>query len=305
LEMLRLYCKRGMENHLKTSELRLNTLKIVRQAECCGYEIHKKLEAQGVEVDIGRLYKVLTEMLTGGMLGCRWEKSSKGPDKRVYRLSENGRKELDRIFRDAIDTVHEYYSEYLLSLPSRTSVFEAFANMAAPEVGEQCKVAFFARNTSPIHEGILAAVHSRLPACEIYATHPTEVNLNRSLENLISLHGDYDSIPLREKYVDLLIIEGLPGSQGLSKAVAEWCRVMKEKARLVIIVPTAIFSEFKDPLSLGDFFEKMEHQTTGEVPGKGETLRRILQNHFREVEKKQMLQMTCLVAHGKARLQTN
>jgi hypothetical protein len=244
-------------------------------------------------------------MLTEGMLSCRWEKSDKGPKKRVYRLGEKGKKELDKIFRDAIDTVHEYYNEYLLSLPSCTSVFEAFARMAAPEVREQCKVAFFARNTSPIHERILAAVHSRLTTCEIYATHPKEINLNFSFENLISLNGDYDSIPLREKYVDLLIIEGLPSSQGLSKAVAEWGRVMKEKGRLVIIVPTAIFSEFKDLLSIGDFVEKMEHQTAAELPGKGETLRRILQNHFLEVEKEQMLQMTCLVAHGKAKLQTN
>jgi DNA-binding PadR family transcriptional regulator len=294
-----------VENPLKTSELRLSILKIVRQTECYGYEIHKRLAAQGIEIDIGRLYKVLMEMLTEGMIGCRWEKSDRGPKKRVYRLGENGGKELDKIFRGAIDTVHEYYSEYLLSLPNRTSVFEAFAKMAAPEVREQCKVAFFARNTSPIHERILAAVHSRLPACEIYATNPTKVNLNRSFENLTSLHGDYDSIPLREKYVDLLIIEGLPGSQDLSKAVAEWCRVMKEKGRLVIIVPTAIFSKFKDPLSIGDFVEKMEHQTTGEVPGKEETLMLILQNHFQEVEKKQMLQMTFLVAHEIVKLQTN
>jgi len=266
------------------------------KAECYGYEIHKRLASQGIQIDIGRLYNVLADMLTEGLLVCRWEKSAKGPQKRVYRLSEKGKKELDKILQDAIDTVHAYHAEYLLSLPSSSKAFEDFALMVAPEVKAYYRMAFFAQGFSIVDERILAVIKGRLTGSEIYVVCPKGVNLNLNVENVIFLHGEYESIPLKEKYVDLLIIEDLPSRQNLWKAAREWYRVTKEDGRLVLIAPTTFFCTFKDPLSIGDFVEKMKLQDHGGEPGKGETLMRILGKHFRKVEKRQMLQMTCLVA---------
>ncbi len=281
---------------MKTSDLRIKILQTVQKADCYGYEIHKKLAAQGIEVDIGRLYKVLTEMLTEGLVGCRWEKSGKGPEKRVYRLAEKGVKELDRLLRDAIDIIHEHYSEYLLSLPAATSVFDALARIAVPEPVEHSKIAFFAKNPSPVHQRIFASLLERIPKSEVFAVQPIGVNLNLNIKHMVSLHGDYDSIPVRDKHITLLIVEGLPHEQDLVKAAEEWHRVIQENGRLVLITPTAVFSPYKDPLSIGDFIEKIEHASGSDEIGRGETLVQILERFFQKVKKRQMLQMTLLLA---------
>ncbi len=283
---------------LKTAELKFKILKIVRKADCYGYEIHKVLVSQGVKIDLGRLYKVLTEMSIDEELVYRWLKSSRGPDKRVYTLGEKGKVELGLILRKAIETIHESYVEYLLSLPTRISIFEAFAKMVAPEIQENCKFIFLSKNPSPVHESILTALYDRSRKSEYYIIYPKEVIFENKIENFVYLHGDYDNIPLREKYADLLVIEGFPEIHNLSKAVGEWYRVIKEGGRLVIIAPTAVFSALKDPLSIGDFVEKMEHSQNRRIePGQGEALTTLLQSHFARVERKQMLQMTVVIAY--------
>ena len=281
---------------LKTNEIKLNILRTIGEAERYGYEIHKILETQEKEIEIARLYKVLKDMLTEGTLTCRWEKSKMGPEKRVYKLAEKGRTELTKILQEAIITVHDHYIEYLLNLPTENSVLESFARMAAPVLKKESKIAFFAPRISRIHERLLIAIQKRLTKSEVFIVLP-EIDANSGSMGTISLRGNYDTIPLRSKYVDLLILDGLPSQSNSSKAVEEWQRVLKEKGTVVLIVPRAAFSALKDPLTIGDFLEKMEHQSSdGRKTGNGETLQRLLEEYFMEVQKEEMLHMTFLIA---------
>ncbi len=284
---------------MKTADIRLNILKIIKDSECYGYEIHQKLAAQNKEIEIGRLYKVLKQMQTESVLECYWERSQKGPEKKMYKIAEKGKKELNEILLDAIETVHAFYGEYLLSLPNKTSIFGAFAKMVSPNAKEHCNIAYYAASPSPMHNRLIAALQSRLQPSEFYVIHPRKVNLNLTINNVISLSGDHDSIPLKERHVDLLVIEDLPNNQDPEKATKEWIRVLKEKGTLAIIAPAVIFSKFKDPLTIGDFMEKIEHQNQHfEEAANSEVIQQLLEKHFRKVLKKDMLQMTILLAES-------
>jgi PadR family transcriptional regulator PadR len=94
---------------MRMRELKRNILKIVGDKEFYGYELHKKISALDVKIEISRLYRVLNEMLREELLEGKWEKSYFGPKKRVYKLGEKGRKELDNILLEAIKTVHMFY----------------------------------------------------------------------------------------------------------------------------------------------------------------------------------------------------
>ena len=98
---------------LRTQELVNTVLKLSGGREFYGYDLHKKLTSEVAEVEISRFYRVLIRMLNEGLLKSRWEKSSFGPRRRVYLLGEKGRKELDRILLDSIQTIHDFYADYL------------------------------------------------------------------------------------------------------------------------------------------------------------------------------------------------
>ena len=97
-------------------DLKTIILKMFRNSEFYGYEAHKRLMAEGIGQDSSRLYRVLNEMVKEGLLEGRWEKSPRGPRMRVYSLGEAGKKELDKTFRDAMQTIHYFYDEYIQEL---------------------------------------------------------------------------------------------------------------------------------------------------------------------------------------------
>jgi SAM-dependent methyltransferase len=200
---------------------------------------------------------------------------------------------------DAIETIRTHYSEYLLKLPTETSIFEGIAKMVIPQQLKQCKIAFYAPRLSIMHERIFSALKKRLPECETYVVHSKSINTNSNPTIAIFLNGDYNSIPLRSKYVDLLILEGLPNNKNAARAVEEWHRVLRDNGTLVVIVSKPVFSKFKDPLTIGDFIEKTENQNVSKGENvNGELLQKLLEKRFLKIRKKEMLQMIFLTAHN-------
>ncbi|MCW4052108.1 MAG: PadR family transcriptional regulator, partial [Candidatus Bathyarchaeota archaeon] len=106
---------------MRTRELKRIILQMFGDREFYGYNVHKKISAMNIKIEISRLYRVLNEMLREGLLEGRWEKSHLGPRKRVYKLGRKGKKELDEVLLDAIKTVHTFYGKYLLALPADTN----------------------------------------------------------------------------------------------------------------------------------------------------------------------------------------
>jgi DNA-binding PadR family transcriptional regulator len=282
---------------VRAEDLKKNILKMFRGKEFYGYEIHKKLASEDVRVEISRLYKVLNEMLRERLLEGRWEKSHSGPEKRVYSLSGKGREELDRIFLDATETIHAFYSEYLLSLPSKVSVFDHICRLLAEKLGKQSIIVYITPEYSAMHERMICCLHSKVHQAKIYLLKPRSADLHLRLDNLLFLQGSYEKVPLKDGYADLIVMTNIPENHLLKAALREWRRVLKESGRLAILTPTIFAREYKDPLTISDFIEKHEHEARKLVERvHKKAFRALLKNFFQKVEEKQIVHITIFSA---------
>lgn len=282
---------------MRTEDLKRVILRMFGSREFYGYDFHKELEAEKVKVGISRLYRVLTGMLRDGLLEGRWEKGQLGPRKRVYRLSNKGRKEREKILLAAIDTVHGFYSEYLLNLPGETNVLSRISKLTLSDVDREGEIVFISAEYSVMHEKILSVLHGEVPESKIYFVKPASLTVDSDLVNLWLLNGTYDSIPLRDNYVNLLIVVDIPKKDSVEKSLREWRRVLKQHGTLAIITPTILIHEYNDPLSIGNFIEKYEHKALekGEYV-EAKALELQLRKFFHKVEEKQIVDMTIILA---------
>ncbi len=62
-----------------------------------GYELRRELDAHHLLVDPSVLYRSLRKLESDGTVQSRWMKSEAGPRRRFYRLTAQGRRELDAI----------------------------------------------------------------------------------------------------------------------------------------------------------------------------------------------------------------
>ena len=283
---------------MRTEDLKKIILRIFGTREFYGYEVHKELASEKVEVGLSRLYGVLTEMLRDGLLEGRWEKGRLGPRKKVYRIGEKGKKEREKLLLDAIETVHRFYSEYQLTLPAQTNVLTSVCKLLSSNVDKRGEIAYISPSYSVMHERQLHNLHVEVPEAKIYFVKPASLAVDLNFDNLGFLSGTYDNIPLRSGFVDLEIIVGVPEKDSLKKSLTEWYRVLKQSGTLAIITPTVLIRKYKDPLSISDFMEKYEHEASekGEYM-EAEPLRALLQKFFDKVEEKQIVHMTIFLAH--------
>jgi DNA-binding PadR family transcriptional regulator len=284
-------------NVLRTEDLKKIILRMFGSREFYGYEIHRELASEKIGVGISRLYRVLTEMLRDGWLEARWEKGRLGPRRRVYRIGGKGREEREKILLAAINTVHGFYSEYLLALPPDANVLNSVCRVLINSVDRRGELAYISPRCSVMHERILHTLHDEMPEARICFVKPASLTVNLNFDNLWFLNGTCDSIPLRDGYVDLAIVGEVPERNCLEKSLRELRRVLKQGGKLAMIVPTVLMRRYDDPLSIGNFIEKYEHETLE----KGEYLearafKGLLQNLFDKVEEKQVVHMTVFLA---------
>jgi SAM-dependent methyltransferase len=113
------------------------------------------------------------------------------------------------------------------------------------------------------------------------------------------MNGTYDSIPLKQGYVDLLVIVGVPNGLSLEKSLKEWRRVLKHDGRLAICVPTVFMHRYDDPLPIGSFIEKYEHKTLDEGQYlEAEEVKALLRKSFQNVEEQQIVHITLFLARN-------
>jgi DNA-binding PadR family transcriptional regulator len=281
-------------------DLKTTILKMFKNSEFHGYEAHKRLITEGVEMDISRLYRVLNEMLSEGLLEGRWERSLRGPRMRVYRLGEGGRKELDRIFRDAIDTTHYFYSEYLMSLPPEVNAFNIISRRISSNLKAGGNIVFVASQYSAPIERIIRGLHDEAPEAKIILVKPECLTIELKLDNLVFMEGTYTSIPLRDGYAALLYIVNIPTADSLEKALGEWCRVLGQSGTLAIATPTINVEKHKDPLTIGDFMERYEHEGTAKgVYVDKSFVEETLKKSFHRVTERQIIHLTIFLASEK------
>lgn len=76
-------------------------LEIINQEETYAYEISQKLAAFGFgEISEGTIYPIMLRMQKNGLITATLRESSSGPKRKYYRLSDEGRNELDVFIED-------------------------------------------------------------------------------------------------------------------------------------------------------------------------------------------------------------
>jgi PadR family transcriptional regulator, regulatory protein PadR len=70
-------------------------LLLADEAPSYGYELHARLKSLGLNGgDHGTVYRLLNLMESDGLVTSSWERSSSGPRRRRYRVTEEGRQTL-------------------------------------------------------------------------------------------------------------------------------------------------------------------------------------------------------------------
>jgi PadR family transcriptional regulator PadR len=278
---------------MRTPILKQLILKLFGNREFYGYQIHKILVSEGVKIEISRLYRVLNGMMREGLLESRWEKSRLGPRKRVYKLGKKGRNDLKNILLDAIRTVHGFYGAYLMGLLPKINVFDDLVSSFTEGLKGHGKIAYIISKYSRMNEVLLSTIQNKFPQVKLFLVKPDSVEVDLNLDNLSIMDGSYTYIPLKKEYVDLLVVIDLPKKERLKTALKEWSRLLKQDGKLVICAPTILLSKYEDPLTIGDFIEKYEHETIE----KGEHfdsdfLRTQLNKFYEKIEEREIVHMS-------------
>ena len=72
-------------------------LLLLRDEPGYGYELRRALERRAIELDRAVLYRSLRTMEHAGLIASGWSRSTAGPRRRVYEITDAGRQELGRI----------------------------------------------------------------------------------------------------------------------------------------------------------------------------------------------------------------
>jgi PadR family transcriptional regulator PadR len=88
-------------------------LLLLRDKPAHGYELLEQLPElmPGDRADMGNLYRILRSLEREGLVSSAWDDEESGPSKRVYELTESGRKVLD-LWVGAFKKVEQQISKF-------------------------------------------------------------------------------------------------------------------------------------------------------------------------------------------------
>lgn len=286
---------------MRTLELKSIILKLIGNREFYGYEMHKELEERQIKIGIGRLYSVLAEMKKEGLLEDRWEKSQTGPRRRVYRIGRKGKIEREKLLLEAIRTVHDFYVEYLLNLPPKMGVFESVSKNLAKNLSKTATIGYVtSKFTGPVRR-IIRQLRDDVPNGRIYAISSDSANIDLGIDNVVVIEGSFEDIPMKDDYLNLLIVTGNIEEDNLNAYLSEWRRVIGKDGALVIAVPTATITRYEDPMRIGEFIEQREHsQNTNETMPSSKVLQEEMKHFFKVVKETEVVHVSFLVGEGTA-----
>ncbi|MFW9768248.1 MAG: PadR family transcriptional regulator [Candidatus Thorarchaeota archaeon] len=281
---------------MRTKEVQQFILSSFGRGEFYGYEVHKALELHGESIGVSRLYRILDEMKQSGLLKDRWEKSTSGPQKRIYVLTRKGITERNKLLFEAIDVVHDFYLEYLLSLPPKEDVFKKTSRLMSNGLGKNGVAACIARKPSVQLKQILSDLRSKISNGNTFLIHPFYSEREFSIEDWQNLDGSQGNIPLKDDYLDLLLVVDLPPKEEADHCFNEWRRAIKPNGKLAIIIPTILITDYPNPLLIGMFMEKMEHgENIDEKRMNVDSIRVNLGNYFGKIEEHNIVHMTLFI----------
>lgn len=273
-------------------------LRMFNDSEYHGYDISKHLAEESTAVELSRLYRVLNDMENEGLLKGRWEKSERGPRKKVYSLGKGGVEEREKMLLEAIETVHAHYDQYIMGLPQEYSVFDSIVGKLL-ETPSDGNLGLITPVFASIHHRLILMINEKSPEATIYLISPQHIEIDPSLQNIIQLDGFYNDIPLKEDFLDILAIIGVPPVNLIEKCCMEWKRSLAKGGKLAILTPTVLIEKFQHPMPIGQFIENYEHTSTNryEFPDK-EKLDELLKANFNEVSYDKIIHISTYIARN-------
>lgn len=247
---------------MRTDELKRKIIQLFNDNEFHGYDISKKLAENSEEIELSRLYRVLNSMAKERLLVGRWEKSDRGPKKKVYSLDAGGIEAREKMLLDAIEIVHDHYDRYIMELPREYSVFEILVSKMLKGVTGAPNVVYITPFFATIHHRMITTILDHLPEANIYLIMPKQEEISLKSLNLVQMEGFYTDIPLKQNFSDLVFITGVPPVVMVDEAIEEWKRNLKEDGKIAIVSPTVMLEEIHHPMPIGKFIESKEHLAT-------------------------------------------
>jgi len=183
-----------------------------------------------------------------------------------------------------------------LSLPEDKDIFKKIAKTVACKDQRQCNVVLVTDKPSPMYQKLLSNIQRKMENSKIFIVKPKTTQIKLTL-NAVKMEGNFTNIPLKDHYVDLLLTTSIPKNEIIKKAVKEWYRVINNEGKIAILSPDVLFGTCKDPLRIGDFIEKWEHQIyENRKTGGGKTLIANLKKQFQKIEERQIVHMKLILA---------
>jgi DNA-binding PadR family transcriptional regulator len=248
---------------LKKHDLTSKILHTIGYEEIHGYDLHKEIALYGTKISQSRLYSILADMVSNGLLTERWETSKHGPRKKIFALSEMGLEQRMLLLLDAIDSVHRFYLEYLGRLPQESNFFDKIWSTLINKTPEKPRIAVLISHLSQPAKYLLSRSHNHFSDGVFYLLKNPDTDLEEISKGWLVLDGIYNNIPLKDGYLDLLFVVGFHRNFADSAVVQEWYRMIKKTGTLALMTSTIQTSEPETPLSLGDFIESYQHQSHG------------------------------------------
>jgi hypothetical protein len=218
----------------------------------------------------------------------------------MYSVGKKGETELHQILIEAIDVVHEFYSEYLRKIAPQ--VLNDLVQFMTNGLKGAALIVYIVSEPTVMHKFLLKSIRHKLPESVIYFIKPETMSFDEEFSNLSLLNGSFQMIPLKQDFADLLIAPNLSGVHNLEDAVQEWHRLLKNTGKLVIGIPSVLIQQYKDPLKIGQYMEKIEHQSIKtKVQFDQDYLEKILGRYFNEIEHTHVVHLTVYSVTGKRR----
>lgn len=93
-----------MNSQLKRGTLELCVLSIVCESDCYGYELVNKISTC-MDITEGTIYPLMKRLKDNGVIDSYIVESQEGPPRKYYTITETGRAEKDRLYKEWFEFV--------------------------------------------------------------------------------------------------------------------------------------------------------------------------------------------------------
>jgi DNA-binding PadR family transcriptional regulator len=222
--------------------LDLRLLRALGQQPAHGYGLVRDLAAQGPAPDRATVYRRLAALARAGLVAAsKAPAPDGGPPRTVYRLSAAGEEMLREELRAALRLLQEAAHARLRAREPRRGGGGRRRGGREPRPNFQGPIVFVSGSRlSGIELRILASMAQAQPRRVHLALPPGVALPGPAPAGVAVVEGAWASLPFRDGYTRLLMVNELPPSRGLARAAREWARVLAPSGTLHVVAPAPL-----------------------------------------------------------------